>query len=153
MKRKKQITDKSPSLRQKAEEKFHPRSVDGLSKAEVHKLAHELQVQQVELQMQSGELRAAQVALEESRNKYSDLYDFAPLGYLSLDKKGAILECNLTFAGQIGRERRLLAKAPFLRFVHKEDQNDFYRHLLKVFSKKESQTCEIRLLRGDGTEF
>ena len=73
--------------------------------AEKDRMLTELELHQVELEVQNGELRRAQRALEESRNRYADLYDFAPIGYYSLDESGVIRELNLTGAALLGRAR------------------------------------------------
>ena len=63
---------------------------------DVNRLVHELQVHQIELQMQNEELQRAQVELEESRNKYFELFDLAPVAYFTIDANGMIHDVNLT---------------------------------------------------------
>jgi len=70
---------------------------------DLEKTIHELGVYQIELEMQNEELRQAQVSLGASRAKYSDLYDFAPVGYLTFDKNGVVIEANLTGCRMLGR--------------------------------------------------
>jgi PAS domain-containing protein len=74
-------------------------------KAELQKLLHELRVHQYELEQQNRQLRETQASLEESRARYADLYDYAPLAYLTFDVHGVIRELNLTAATMLGRER------------------------------------------------
>ena len=69
-------------------------------------LIHELEVHQIELEMQIEELRRNHVELTESRNRYYDLYDFAPMGYFTLDQKGRILEVNLAGANLLGSAKQ-----------------------------------------------
>ena len=108
-------------------------------------LLHELQVHQIELEMQNEELRKAQELLDESLAKYSDLYDFAPVGYVTSNREGLILEANLTFADQIGIERGRLIHTPFWLYAAALDRGKFRSHLDLVFKTKERQSCELRL--------
>ena len=86
-------------------------------------LLHELQVHQVELEMQNESLRQTQNALEASRDRYVDLYDFAPVGYLTLSPEGLIVEINLTGAGMLGKPRELLLHRGFSSLLVDEDQS------------------------------
>ena len=76
------------------------------------RLIHELRVHQIELQLQNEELRAAQAGLEESRSRYADLYDFAPVGYLTVDQQGRVLKANFTAATLLGVRARQADKPP-----------------------------------------
>ena len=116
-------------------------------------LLHELKVHQIELEMQNETLRQAQVALEESRDRYVDLYEFAPVGYLTLSNTGMIAEINLTGATLLGEDRRRLFHHRFARFVVSEDQDRWQRHFLHALQHGERQTCELSLQRSDGTVF
>src|SRR5208337_4444886 len=113
----------SEDMRQRAEEQLKDRSAgqDGISSEQVQGLLHELQVHQIELEMQSEELRRAQVELEISRTKYFDLFDLAPVGYLTLNDKGLIMEANLTASRLLGVERSSLVNHPLMRFILRED--------------------------------
>jgi PAS domain S-box-containing protein len=127
---------------------------DRMTAAETPRLLHELQVHQIELEMQNAELRRAQEALELSRNKYSELYDFAPVGYFTIDAQGLIEGVNLKGAHLLGIERGLLLKRPFISFIAEEaDRNVFSKHHEAVFQKLGNQTCEIRLKRKYGAAF
>ncbi|GAX59504.1 PAS/PAC sensor hybrid histidine kinase [Candidatus Scalindua japonica] len=112
MKRENPDEKKSPELRKKAEKKLSHETIDieKLSEADVRKLAQKLQVYQIELDLQNKELRMSQQKLEASRDRYSRLYDFAPVGYLTISEKGLVLEANLTYALMLGLERGSLIK-------------------------------------------
>jgi len=142
-------------LRNRSEELLRGRAEDiqGIPGDDIQKLVHELQVYQIELEMQNEELRKAQVELEESRNRYYDLYDFAPIGYFTFDQKGLILEVNLAGADLLGVERRYLMKMASSRFVAPEDQALFSCHRNKVSESKARQTCKLKLVKRDGTPF
>ena len=92
--------EKSDTLRKQAERALRDQTMDlqNLPTRDIRSLVHELQVHQIELEMQNEELRRTQSELEESRNKYSNLYDFAPVGYFTFDKNGLVMEVNLTGA-------------------------------------------------------
>ena len=145
-------------LRKRAEKALQERSPDNLesaelSKEEMHSLIHELQVHQIELEVQNDELRRFQNKIEESRKKYSHLYDFAPVGYFTVKDKGMIAQTNLTGAALLGLDRQSLIGKPLTRFIAREDQDTFYLHHLQVFKKKGNHTCEIKMVNYDNAPF
>ncbi len=152
-------SDKFTELRQQAEETLHgrpidlPANLDELSTEDVQRLFHELQVQQVELEMQNKELRRAQQELEASRDKYVDLYDYSPVGYLILSEQGMVQEANLTIAGLLGVTRADLLDQPLSRFIVAEDQDIYYSHRRQLFETREPQVCELRMVRKDSAPF
>jgi PAS domain S-box-containing protein len=143
-------------LRQRAE--THVRSMELPAPAtqtpeQIQLMLHELRVHQIELEMQNEELRTAQAAIEAGRARYFDLYDLAPVGYCTLSEKGLILEANLTAAMLLNTARSGLVKQPISRFIFEEDQDIYYRHRKLLFETGESQKCELRLLKPEGTFF
>jgi PAS domain S-box-containing protein len=148
------IPDRSSDLRQRAEEmllKQH-RELDNIRPADVQRILHELQVHQIELEMQNEELRRTQQELEATREKYFDLYDLAPVGYVTLNEKGTILEANLTAAALLGIERSHLIREPLTRFISRKDQDIYYRHKKSLFETHQHHDCRVRMLKGDGTQ-
>jgi two-component system cell cycle sensor histidine kinase/response regulator CckA len=99
------------------------------------------------------ELRRTQSELEEARNRFSNLYDFAPSGYFTFDNNGLILEVNLTGANKLGIERSLLIKKPFSLYINFSGRDIFYLHLRNVFKTGTRQTCEIKLLDKNKNQF
>jgi two-component system, cell cycle sensor histidine kinase and response regulator CckA len=142
-------------LRKKAEEKLKdsPEDFSSLSMEEKDRLFHELQVYQIELEMQNEELRRAQLELGAARNEYSDLYDFAPVGYFTVSEKGMIAAVNLTGASMLGVERQRLIGKPFSRFVHREDQDLYYFHKKALLEEMTQTSCELRLMGKEGCTF
>ncbi len=137
----KPVSKQFSDLRKRAEKALQERPPDNLespelSNEEMHRLIHELQVYQIELELQNDELRRFQNEIEESRNKYSHLYDFAPVGYFTVKDKGMIAQANLTGAALLGINRESLIGKPLTRFVSMEDQDTFYLHCLQVLKKK-----------------
>ena len=124
-----------------------------LSAEETRHLMHELRMHQVELEMQNEELLRGQEELQQARDRYADLYDFAPVGYLTVGEKGMIEEVNLTGAMLLGMERESLLGRGFSDFIVREDQDLFYLHQRQVVGTRESRTCELRLQKRDGTSF
>ncbi|MFC1565266.1 PAS domain S-box protein, partial [candidate division KSB1 bacterium] len=123
----------------------NPGYVDDISSKGIEDLIEELYIHQIELEMQNEELRRSQMELEESRSRYTDLYDFAPVGYFTVDNNGIILEANLTGADLLGIERGTLIKKPFSIFVEKEYQDIFFQNRRLVSQTGRKQTCEILL--------
>jgi formate hydrogenlyase transcriptional activator len=146
---------KTSSLRKRAEEFLnkHPEAIKEIASVDVKKLVADLHVHQIELEIQNEELRRAQLELEASRDRYSDLYDFAPVGYATVSEKGLILQANLACAAMLGIERGAMIRKPFSRFITKDDQDVFYLHQKKLFETKAKQTCELKLIRKDRTQF
>lgn len=123
-----------------------------LSESDCRKLLHELQVHQVELELQNTELKMARNALEEEVEKYTDLYDFSPMGYFSIDESGVILEANLTGAVLLGVDRSQLINRRLQEFVSTKSRPCFLNVLQEVFSGSGDRACETQLLpQGDDT--
>ena len=114
-------------------------------------ILHELRIHQIELEMQNDELRRAQVVIEEMRDSYVDLYEFAPVGYFTLTREGLISKVNLTGAEMLGVERNKLINRRFAKFIIKEDCNDWYHHFITILKRDGRQQCELTLQRGDGS--
>ena len=112
---------------------------------ETQRLLHELEVHQVELEMQNDELRLARQELETSLEKYTDLYEFAPVGYVTLGHDGIILAANLTGATLLGVERSRLIGRRFGLFVTEEQRAAFSAFLDKIFIGGGEETCEVEL--------
>ena len=126
---------KATALRRQAEALLRTtdRDVAAMPVKDVQQLVHELQVHQVELTLQNEELRRTQVALEAARDRYMELYDCAPVGYLTLDLRGTILGANLPACKLLGVNRKDLLGEPAIRFVAARDQAVFLRHLREPF--------------------
>jgi PAS domain S-box-containing protein len=124
-----------------------------MSPEEARRIVHELRVHQIELEMQNEELRRAQLELDAARARYFDLYDLAPVGYCTLSEAGLILEANLTAATLLGLARSALVQRPISRFIFKPDQDTYYLHRKQLIACGEAQSCELRMVKHDGTPF
>ena len=145
---------KDCSLRQRAEQQLtldQTTNPTVSSPTEANRLLHELRVHQIELEMQNQELQKAQVELTASRNRYLDLYELAPVGYLTVSEKWLILEANLSASTLLGVNRTKLIMRPLSHFILHEDTDSYYLHLKALQATAEPQCCELRMLKADGT--
>ena len=153
----KKIID-SPELRRRAEKQMQTTPADseeiaGMSTKDMAKMIHELRVHQIELKMQNQELRRIQEELEEARDRYSHLYDFAPVGYLTINVEGIVEGANLTFATMLGMKRSEVVGKPFSRFIQREDQDVYYLHRRRILESGDFQSFRLRLVKNDGSDF
>src|SRR5215475_407821 len=118
----------------------------------VRSMVRELRVHQIELEVQNEELRQAQLELAKSRDRYSDLYEFAPVAYITLDRQKRIIESNLTAASLLGMERIHLVGADICLFVAREFRDNCYLHLQAAFESRTKQTCELKMCTKNGGE-
>ena len=116
-------------------------------------LLHELQVHQIELEMQNEELRESHIALDIVRTRYFDLYDLAPIGYLTLNAHGAIQQANLTVANLLGMMRGSLIKQPLSKLILKADQDVYYLSHKKLMESGDPQSFDLQIVRSDLTTF
>ncbi|OGP94084.1 MAG: hypothetical protein A2157_03615 [Deltaproteobacteria bacterium RBG_16_47_11] len=129
------------------------KTIPKISADDMKKLTQDLQVLQVELEIQKEELRKAQEEIGESRSKYVDLYDVAPVGYFTVTPTGRIEEVNLTGASLLGIEKSKLIGRTFSVFVAPEFRSVFHRHCSDVLKRGNRKTCELKLIKKDGTFF
>jgi len=120
---------------------------------ESRRLQHELRTHQIELEMQNEELRMAHGELEESRVRYRELYDFAPIGYFTFDADGLIKEANLTGASLLGVNKQSLLGRPFSVFVAASHRADFRACCEELLRHNSAKTCDILLQKKDGSQF
>jgi len=154
MPKKPTIPDASTELRRRAEAQLHGRGSKGAGRKsafETVRVLHELEVHQIELELQNAELQEARNRTEALLEKYTDLYDFAPVGYLSLDEQGSILEINLTGAGLLDTDRSHLLNRRIVSFLLPASQPLFLAFLKRIFIETGKQVCEAALLRKDAT--
>ena len=141
------LTD-AQMLRMKAEEQLKEKQKKAdkpVIEADVKKLLHELQVHQIELEMQNEELRQANETAEAALKNYTMLYDFAPIGYFTLDSVGSIIELNFTGAEMLGDKRFSLVNAHFKLFVSEKSQSVFNNFFRKVYTSDAKESCEVML--------
>jgi PAS domain S-box-containing protein len=157
MPRKPNISNDPAELRRRAEARLpvprkgqRSKARQQTSAADAQRTLHELEVHQIELEMQNDELQKTRDELEVALEKYTNLYNFAPVGYFSIDESGVIQEMNLTGAVLLGIERARLLNRGFLLFVSRTSQATFQAFLKKVFTGLADQACELLLLKKGG---
>ena len=157
MRKQKKPANITSKLRQTAELLLNKKKQDSdtpATESDTSKLIHELEVHQIELEMQNEELRRAKEKAELAEKKYTELYDFAPSGYLTLTKDGEIRELNISAESMLGKERSHLVKSSFGFFVSPDTRAVYNRFLQNVFKNKLKETCELKLVtNGDSVKY
>jgi PAS domain S-box-containing protein len=143
------------ALRARAEDRLKAKSSRSQaaghhSAEEMQRLVHELQVHQIELELQNDELQETRAELEVAAKVHSDLYDFAPVGYLTLDSDGVIQKVNLTGARLLGLERARLVGSRLGILVSPESRPAFNTLLKQVFGSRAKQVCDLELCPEQG---
>jgi two-component system, cell cycle sensor histidine kinase and response regulator CckA len=141
-------------LRRRAEARLSERQKLHRSQAGAERTAHdtqrlvqELQIHQIELEMQNEQLEQARTETEAALELYTDLYEFAPSGYFTLDRDGTVRQANLTGSGLLGVDRSRLVNRNFQLFVAENSRQVFQAFSVKVFASHARETCEAMLLR------
>ena len=145
-------------LRSRAEAAMEEKAIDHpdvstLPTKELQALVHELRVHQLELEMQNAELKRVQLELEQSKDEFQDLYDFAPVGYFTVSDIGLIIQANLTGAILLGLPRSKLINMRFGHFVVSESDDQWHRHIISVLKQEDKVDCDLTLRREDGSVF
>jgi PAS domain S-box-containing protein len=150
---KKKISKIKPAktLRQRAQEVQRKTRgpLSGEPSRETGELARDLGAHRIELDMQNNELRASHAAIEASRQKYADLFDFAPVGYFVLDEKGAVTDVNITGSALLGKEKSRIIGRSFSRYVFADDQDAWHLYRRKMMAPGGVQETEIRLIKKE----
>ena len=147
--------EKRDQLRAEAEAMVGNLSPDEKTANPAEILLHELLVHKVELEMQNEELRRAYNALEEARDRYVDLYEFAPIGYFTINREGLISEINLTGSTLLGVDRTKLIKRRFSKFIALQDRDLWHRLFMNMMEHpagKKQEFC-LEMTRADGSLF
>ena len=116
----------------------------------IRRMFHELQVHQIELEMQNDELRRAQEQLAASQARFFDLYELAPVGYVTLSEAGLILEANLAAIALLGAPRGEIVRQPLTRFIFRDHRPLFSQYNARLFASGTPQAWELRMLDRDG---
>jgi PAS domain S-box-containing protein len=124
-----------------------------MTPVEIQTLVHDLRVHQIELELQNDELRRTQSELADSRARYFDLYDRAPVGYITFSESGLILEANLTAATLLGATRDSLVGQPIFKFINRDDQDRYYLSRKAFFEPGPASVCELRMVKPDESVF
>jgi PAS domain S-box-containing protein len=110
-------------------------------------MLHELQVHQIELEMQNEALRQAHIALEDSRDRYFDLFEFAPIGYFTLSATGLIVEVNFVGAELLKADRQQLIGQPLAKYIVPEDSDQFHLRQMRLNRDEVQQSYDMQIKR------
>lgn len=152
MKNKKNKPDKSLSLREQAEKQLTGRqdiTYEQLSFADSQKLIHEMKVHQIELELQNEELQITRNRLEEILEKFTNLYEFAPVGYITIGKDFRITQINLYGSSLLGTERLKLINSDIRLYITGESLTRFNDFMSKIFTDNTKQSIDVTLTNRD----
>lgn len=138
-------------LRDAAEKKLASMPHSDIATRSIEESLHDLEVYEIQLEMQNDELKRAQAIIEESRNRYVEFYDFAPVGYITLGSDGRFEEINLTGATLLGEKRNKLMHRSFVHFVAPDCRDRWQQHFMSVLQHDKKYTCELSILSSEGT--
>jgi PAS domain S-box-containing protein len=146
---------KLDELRERAEQRVElsPEALEKMSPDDVLSVVHELQVHEIELQMQNEELQRAQMALQVARAEYADLYQRAPIGYVTLDAKRRISRVNEAALGLLGVRSRSPLGSDIRSYLHRDDAVEFARFWQRLDASGGPETCEVRFRNSEEGEF
>ena len=155
MTRKDNRRDPAADQRQRAEiqdreEGCTPECIAGLTPEEINKCYHELRLRQIQLEMENEELRQARTHLDIARARFFDLYERAPLGYLTVSENGLIQEINQTAVALLGVGRETILRQPLARFIFADDLGTYTHNQQQSFRTGEARVLELRLVKADG---
>ncbi len=131
----------------------NPSAIKKIQPRSVLNLVEDLQIHQLELEKQNEKLRQLKLELEKARDKYADLYDSAPVGYFTIGDRDIILEANLKGSSMLRVERKSLLGERFTSYVATEFQDAYYFHRNRLLETKAQSTCDLKLLKKDGSAF
>lgn len=156
--KKSDISSKLNRLRDKSERVFRENPADALdisrlSKVDLERLVHELHVHQIEVETQGEELIRVQEELEKQRLRYLYLFDYAPVGYFTVSRKGNIEEVNLTGAAMTGINRKDLIGKPFFRVISTGSRDSYYKSFNEIYQTGISKAFEVKMIGKENREF
>ena len=143
----------STTLRQQAEQQVNISIENNSATADEKKLLHELQVHQIELEMMNEHLRAAQIELEKSWSQYFDLYDLAPIGYVTIDYHDNIHEANRAAIALLNLPRGVLFKKTLMQLIDPKDQASYLRYRNRLVDNGKPQVFQLAFLKPDASAF
>jgi PAS domain S-box-containing protein len=148
---------KKEGLRKIAEDNIYKNYPEDLflkyPQEKIKEVIHELQVHQVELEMQNDELITAKAEYENLLQKFLDLYEFAPIGYFTLDRNGIILKSNFIGSQLLAKEKKHVLRRRFQSFIHSDSTDTFHLFLSRVFGTDQKQCIEIKMMDKEGHMF
>ncbi len=145
--------EKSALMGRSPVESISRKNISSMSEDDIVELLFNLETQQIELQMQNDELKKVQNILVDMRDQYTELYDFAPVGYVTLSLKGIISKSNLTFCKMLESSRSVIQGQPFFDLISQDSHDNYYLFLNRILSSDDDSSCELQLQNSQGDRF